>query len=296
MNFCAKFLLGLITLLLYSTVSFSQEPMAEASPSPTPAAIKPEKNFFKNILDDQKLIWTSPFRLNKHDRVWALPLTGAALALWATDRQTEAELIEHGENIPRIRFSRKFSEAGSLYSAGTIAGAFYLVGHFTDNARARETGILTAETLVNGALVGSALKLASQRQRPWVDNGHAEFFDGGNSFPSGHAINAWSVATILDREYGKGRPALKVGLYGAAAAISITRYSGRKHFLSDVLVGSAIGYGLGCFVYDRHHDPSLDQKEPSKISKLMRSPFFPRVAPQYSPHNGSYGAALGWSF
>jgi len=291
----AEVTLSLFLLLLCSSISQAQEPLAVESPSPTPET-NIEKNFIKNILSDQKAIWTAPFHVNRKDRVWALPLTGAALTLWATDRQTEAELMEHGDNLQRFRVSRKFSETGSVYATGTLAGTFYLVGHLTHNARARETGILAAEALVNGAIVGSALKLASQRQRPPVDNGSGEFFDGGSSFPSGHAINAWSVATILAREYGKDRTALKIALYGTAAAVSITRYTGRKHFLSDTLIGSAIGYGIGRFVYDRHHDPSLDKKESSAISKVLRSKYFPRVAPDYGPRTGTYGASLGWTF
>jgi membrane-associated phospholipid phosphatase len=287
--------LPFLLLLLCSSFARGQEPLTTASPSPTPEA-KIEKNFIKNVLNDQKAIWTAPFHLNHNDKAWALPLTGAALTLWATDRKTEAELIEHGDNLRRFRVSRKFSEVGSLYSTATFAGAFYLVGHVTHNARARETGILAAEAMVNGTLVGSALKLASQRQRPPVDNGSGEFFEGGTSFPSGHAINAWAVATIVAREYGKNRPALKVGLYGTAAAVSIARYVGRRHFLSDVLIGSAIGYGIGRYVYDRHHDPSLDKKETSSISKVFHSKYFPRVAPEYGPHTGTYGAALGWTF
>jgi len=284
-----------LLLFLYSTFAQAQEPLAVESPSPSPESLT-EKNFFKNVLSDQKAIWTGPFHMNRNDKVWALPLTGAALTLWATDRKTEAELIEHGDNLRRFRVSRNVSEIGSVYATGTFAGAFFLVGHLTHNPRARETGMLAAEALVNGVIVGSALKLASQRQRPPVDNGSGEFFDGGSSFPSGHAINAWSVATIVAREYGKDRTALKIALYGTAAAVSITRYSGRKHFLSDVLIGSAIGYGLGNFVYDKHHDRSLDKKESSTISKVLHSKYFPRVSPEYGPHTGTYGAALGWNF
>ncbi|HEY5403887.1 MAG TPA: phosphatase PAP2 family protein [Pyrinomonadaceae bacterium] len=278
-----------------SLIARSQSPIATASPSPTPAN-QLEKNFFRNVLSDQKAIWTAPFHLNKSDAAWALPLTGATITLIATDRQTEAELVENGTDLPRFRISRNFSELGSFYSTGAIAAGFYLTGRFTHNARARETGVLAAEALLNGAIVGGALKLASQRERPVADDGSGEFWDGGSSFPSGHSISAWTIATVIAQEYGKGRPALKIGAYGLAAAVSISRYTGQKHFLSDVLVGSAIGYGVGRYVYDRHHDPALDHDEPAKVNKLLRSRLFPQVMPEYSPHAGVYGAALAWSF
>jgi membrane-associated phospholipid phosphatase len=285
-------------LSICSLSSFAQEPFATPSPSPSPdfKVDNSGKNLVKNVLSDQKAIWTAPFHLSRHDAAWALPLTGAALSLIATDRNTAGELIEHGDHPSEFRTSQRISEIGSYYSTGTVAGVFYLVGHFKHNERARETGFLLAETMIDGAIVGGTLKLASQRQRPIADDASGEFWDGGSSFPSGHAINAWSVATILDQEYGKHRPVLKLGLYGLATAVSVTRYTGRKHFLSDVLVGSAIGYGLGRYVYQRHHDPSLDQTKTNKISKVLESRFFPTVVPEYSPRAETYGAALAWSF
>jgi membrane-associated phospholipid phosphatase len=42
-------------------------------------------------------------------------------------------------------------------------------------------------------------------------------------------------------------------MYGLATAVSFTRMSGQRHYASDVLIGSAIGYLIGKFV-TRHHD------------------------------------------
>jgi len=294
----SRAILLLAILSVCSLFTFAQEPFATPSPSPTPTSKvdNSEKNLFKNVLSDQKAIWTAPFHLSREDAAWALPLTGATLTLIATDRHTAGELVENGDHPDQFRTSQKISEIGSFYTTGTVAGVFYLVGHFKHNARAQETGILLAETMIDGGIVGGVLKLATQRERPIKDDASGEFWDGGSSFPSGHAINAWSVATILSQEYGKDRPLLRLGLYGLATTVSVTRYTGHKHFLSDVLVGSAIGYGVGRYVYQRRHDASLDQSKTNTISKIFQSRFFPTVMPEYSPRAGTYGAALGWSF
>ena len=47
----------------------------------------------------------------------------------------------------------------------------------------------------------------------------------------------------------------------AAAAVSVSRYTGRNHFLSDVLVGSALGYGIGRR-QRQHHPRGLDPQLP----------------------------------
>ena len=85
-------------------------------------------------------------------------------------------------------------------------------------------------------------------------------------------------------------------MYGRAAAVSLSRFTGRNHFLSDVLVGSAIGYTTGRFVYLKRHDPALDG-EPEKHSAL-RSKYFPAIAPRFGSDGTrkgrEYGALLAW--
>ncbi len=65
------------------------------------------------------------------------------------------------------------------------------------------------------------------------------------SFPSGHSITAFGVATPLALFY----PSLWVGLLFCAASIAISRLVLGLHFLSDVLVGSALGVSLGYGAY-----------------------------------------------
>jgi membrane-associated phospholipid phosphatase len=274
----------------------SPDPQATPTPATTTSRESLEKNFFRNILADQRGIWTSPFHLNRDDAKWGVPLMISSAALIATDRRTSGKLVENGDNLNRLRISKNISQLGAAYTTAGIAGAFYLVGRAGHNARARETGVLAAEALVNTTIVVEALKAASQRQRPPVDHSSGEFFDGGSSFPSGHAISAWSVATVIAQEYGQHRPFLRFGIYGLATAVSISRYTGRKHFLSDVLVGSAMGYGIGRYVYRHHHDPSLDSTTGKQTSGLLHSRLCPSVVPLYNARARAYGARMTWEF
>jgi membrane-associated phospholipid phosphatase len=88
---------------------------------------------------------------------------------------------------------------------------------------------------------------------------------------------------------------VQVGAYGLAAAVSISRFTGRNHFLGDVLVGSAIGYGIGRYVYRTHHDPSLDSAD-GQTAQHTRSRLFPFIAPRYSRGAHTYGMTLAWDF
>jgi membrane-associated phospholipid phosphatase len=263
-------------------------PTPQAKPSPTP---RPERRFFADILRDQRAIWTSPFRVGRGDAKWLLPLGVATTTLIASDQETG----ELGDNQRRISASKDISLAGSIYSTGGLAAGFYFIGRVAGNARARETGLLGGEALVDSAIVFTVLKNISQRPRPTHDNAHAEFFDGGHSFPSGHAAGAWALATVIANEY-HDRRAVQVGAYGLAAAVSVSRYTGRNHFLSDVLVGSALGYGIGRYVYKKHHDPALDDGGGEAKSGVLRSKLMPLVAASYSRAPRAYGLALAWDF
>jgi membrane-associated phospholipid phosphatase len=246
-------------------------------PSPTPSL---ERNFFKNMLRDQRAIWTSPLHLEKEDAKWLVPLSLATAALIATDRRT-ADALD--DNRTQLNVSHAVSYIGSGYGAGSIAGAFYLIGRETHNARARETGLLGGEALIASGIVAAVLKSASQRPRPRAGKERGDFFDGGLSFPSGHTIAAWSLATVVANEYRHNR-LMRISAYGLATAVSVSRYTGRNHFLSDVLVGSAIGYVIGRYVYRGHHDRALDSinqdstPAPSKLRPLIMAR--PRVIAQ----------------
>jgi membrane-associated phospholipid phosphatase len=271
--------------------SASSTPSAAPSPaaSPTPSL---ERNFFRNILRDQGTIWTSPFRISKKEMRYLAPLGASTVALIATDQDTAGALDDNNDR--RIDISKGISQVGALYTTAGIAGAFYLIGRGSGNARARETGLLSAAAMANGVIVYSALKAATQRPRPQEKGGHGRFFHGGDSFPSGHAVNAWTVATVIAKEY-KHRPLVRYGAYSLATAVSVSRFTAQKHFLSSVLVGSAIGYGIGCYVFKTYHDRGLDAQG-GVNEKKDRQRLLPLVSPIYERRTGTHGLMLNWSF
>jgi membrane-associated phospholipid phosphatase len=276
------------------TPSVSPQPTAQPTPQarPTPTL---ERHLLGNLLRDQAAIWTSPLRVRESDARWLAPLGIGTVALIATDRRTAGE-VDDGGSLPSV--SRHISSIGSGYATGGAALTFYLVGRARHEARARETGLLGAEALIDGGIVGQGLKLMTQRPRPLNDGGRGRFFTGGNSFPSGHAIAVWSLATVVAYEYGERRPLVRFGAYGLASAVSLSRYTGRKHFLSDALVGSAIGYGIGRYVYFKHHDRDLDTPH-EQSSLTTRSKLLPLVSPYYRRGDKparQYGIALAWKF
>jgi len=69
------------------------------------------------------------------------------------------------------------------------------------------------------------------------------------SFPSGHAAAAWAAASVVERHFGyrMALPTIAIASY-----VATSRLHDNVHFLSDVLMGSAIGTATGWTVVGRH--------------------------------------------
>jgi membrane-associated phospholipid phosphatase len=266
-------------------------PVAPVSIAPAPAPVADdtpslEQQFLKNFLRDQKAIWTSPYHIRSADAKWLVPLIAGTAAFVITDRRA----LDHFSGSPDLlRSGEAISYAGSATTIGAAAAAFYVVGRVTHNAKARETGLLATEALLDSAVVGSVLKLVTQRARPDAGDTRSEFFSGGRSFPSGHTIHIWSFASVVAHEYS-GHRWVGFVAYGTAAAVGAARIAAQRHYLSDVLVGGALGYAIGKYVYRTHQ--RLDrQGAPATASRVT----WPAISVRYAPAAREYGVTFAWT-
>jgi membrane-associated phospholipid phosphatase len=85
--------------------------------------------------------------------------------------------------------------------------------------------------MAEGLTIG--IKEATRRSRPE---------GAGFSFPSGHTTAAFASATVLQQHFG-----WKVGIpaYAVAAYVGASRVEMRRHYLSDVAFGAALGIVAG---------------------------------------------------
>ena len=227
--------------------------------------------FAHNLVSDQKTIWTSPLHLealDTGDKNWLVPLGAGALGLIAADR----DIMRHFGSIP-IAHSSSFSNYGLAAMVGSAA-TLYLRGATRNDDRSRETGFLGGEAAVNSLLVAETMKLVFQRPRPTAASA-GSFGAGGASFPSEHALAAWSMASVIAHEYPG--PLTKLLAYGAASGISLARVAGRDHFPSDVVVGGALGYLIGRYVYRAHHNPELPGARANDLEKEVEEETPPRA-------------------
>jgi membrane-associated phospholipid phosphatase len=230
-----------------------------------------------NILLDQKEIFTSPFRMNRRNAPWWLLSAATTAGLIAADRHI-ADSFENSNG--QVRWGGRISNIGASYTLIPIVAGSYAYGVWRDNAKAREIGVLGTETLLDGLIVAGILKEVTRRNRP-DEKDPGDFWGGGTSFPSGHAIQVWSIASLLAHEY-KHKPIVAVTAYSLAGIVSASRIAARKHFASDVVTGGTMGWFIGRYVYQTHMSHLAH-----KHSSLM-----PIVVPLVQPSMRSYGVTV----
>ena len=197
--------------------------------------------FLREVGGDQAALLKAPLKLTQ--KKWlatALPIVGATTVLLLTDTAAVRSL----PNTPdQISVSKAISNAGTLYTLGAGVVGTALVAKLAGKPEAVRTSVLAGRSLISAAALTYSIKFAAGRERP-SDNDEGRFWKAKNSFPSGHAVASWAVATTIAR-----RPDcpkwLAITSYVAAGAVSLSRIGAQKHFPADVFVGSTLGILIG---------------------------------------------------
>lgn len=213
------------------------------------------KLLLPNILSDQARIWSFPARIPR-EKNWipTAAIMGTAAGLIALDPR-EAGYFRRASAFQS--FNNVFT--GNATAAGTIAVpiALYAIGRVRKDSKMTHTALLAGEAVADVEAVTTVLKDATGRIRPaaippgghfsdtWFED-RGSFLRGSGSFPSGHTIAAFSVATVISRRYSTHRW-VPYAAYGVAALVGFSRLSLSSHFVSDVFAGAALGYSISRF-------------------------------------------------
>lgn len=191
------------------------------------------------------LSWTS----GDVQKAAVIGLTIGGLMLVDEPLDREAQKQRSGFTDQVSSSTTRFGGRDSLYlSAGLLAG-----GVIFKSDRTRDMGREALEAaLLSHLLSKYVLKPAFGRMRPEDSGGRTSFhsFSGHDSFPSGHATQAFAVASVVAaRSEGWVIPTLA---YGTASLVALDRVNDRVHFVSDVVAGAVLGTVTGRFLVARH--------------------------------------------
>jgi membrane-associated phospholipid phosphatase len=183
----------------------------------------------------------------KRRSTWTLLGIGAAgaLATHPADNYVETHIVGNDHADKLFKPGRWIGATTTQVSAGVglwVLGR-YIVAPATDRPLTNKYSHLGFD-LIRAHLLSQALvqgvKYSVQRDRPTGEC---------CAFPSGHAATVFAAAAVLERHLGyrASWPALVGATY-----VATSRLVERRHFLSDVVFGAAIGEAAGWTVVGRH--------------------------------------------
>jgi hypothetical protein len=193
----------------------------------------------------------------KSKRNAILTVTGAGLtigSIFLLDEEIQRNTNSFtADNTDFKRVFEYITYGGNLESVVGITAGSYFYGKLSKNKKWERTGELLGIGMINTAIVTYAFKWGFARQRPYVsgkDDWHFfEIDEDRASFFSGHSSASFTLASIFALQ-NQDRTWVKWVAYGSATAISLSRIVIDKHWTSDVLLGAAVGYGIGHFTYN----------------------------------------------
>jgi membrane-associated phospholipid phosphatase len=248
-------------LLLWAALAAGQTPPQDTPNPQTQTAASADrpvswKKLIPNIASDQKRIWLFPLQLGQRDHwVPTVAVVGATAGLVALD-PSDAPYFRRTTSFHG--FNRVFS--GSNTSNGMIAVpvSLYVIGLLRKDSKMQHTALLAGQAVVDAEILTTVMKDTSRRLRPadvpvggdfsdtWFQS-RGPFWRGSGSMPSGHTIAVFSVATVVARRYGRQHRWVPWVAYGMAGLVGFSRVSLSSHFVSDVLMGGALGYSISRF-------------------------------------------------
>ena len=213
-------------------------------------------SYLKGYISDAGGVLKSPLSWRASD--W-LKFSFVVAATWAISSE-EDDLqgwAQHRRNDDTNMVSQFTRPAGSGKYVLPALGLLYGAGRIAGSSRATRTALLGLESgVISGAFSGT-IKYLTHKERPGdstIDeapwNGPGLYHDH-LSFPSGHSACGFALATIVAADYGD-YALVRPLAYCAAALAALSRVSDNAHWVSDILLGSAIGHFTARTIAARH--------------------------------------------
>jgi len=220
-------------------------------------------NLFRRVATDQKFLVTRWWPLELKNPTFAATLgVGLAIVIESGGQERGGRDLAWESGISDAAgsevqtASHRLTRLGNGTTVAAILGITYLASRRAHDDRLSEATSLATESLLDAGIWIVVLKLTTARVRPGQDDA-GSFFQYGSrengSFPSGHAMGAFSVGAVFAESYRDKRwvPWLA---YGLAALVGASRLVLERHFPGDVIVGAVLGASIGRGVVARSRE------------------------------------------
>jgi undecaprenyl-diphosphatase len=165
--------------------------------------------------------------------------------------------IDHRLSYDNSGIWKKSNQKILLYSTLATVGIGALAEG--DSTEFGETSWRAVDSIVFTSLAATAMKYTFRRERPSRTDDPNQWFKGGSqnhSFPSGEVATISAAVTPFIVHYGEDHPWV-YALAVLPAYDAVARMKVRGHWQSDVLVGAALGTGIGLWSSRRSSSPII---------------------------------------
>ncbi len=152
----------------------------------------------------------------------------------------------------RSKFLSKLAVLGAVEIIWLMAGMLVVVTMATLGGPRWPTSWGTVTLLLDGMLVPWGITMLIEysigRARPFQREGRKALIDMAivtPSFPSGHATMTFAMCAII----AQMRPEMLCVFLALAIVVVVSRVAAGVHFVSDILVGAAIGWFVGGYAF-----------------------------------------------
>lgn len=156
-----------------------------------------------------------------------------------------AEALTPISEQPVVKLVGRVGELGDQPPLYALSGGVIAAGLATGDGRTIRAGARMLAAHALATMVKNVLKRSVDRTRPDLVARNGDYQSGKgtrfdtefNSFPSGHTASSIAVARAWGREYPR-HDATALGLATSIAGLQVVR---GKHYIGDVVAGTAIG-------------------------------------------------------
>lgn len=203
---------------------------------------------------DLTYIVTSPARLTTRQALfWGGVLSLGALA-YANDQAILDEVRDsrHSGGVQWFHELGSFVEpVGHMGNMNRYYFGGLALGYVTGQDKVTRIFAEILESHFISGLGKNLVQAQAGRLRPTAGAGPESWGnDDATSFPSGHSINIFQLATVLSHH--ADRTWFTIGAYTVAAAVGVQRVESRAHWASDVIVSAAFGTAVARCVVNLH--------------------------------------------
>jgi len=233
--------------------------------------IAEDKSDFSLLIGSVGHTLSSPLHWHSEDFITLCGFAVMVSASFLLDDETRIIMLKN-----RAKIYDKLAPVGFSYGAPQYAApgavAFYLAGLIAENSWLRTTGLMMTESLITIGIIQIPARIIAGRARPLTGDKNTSFelFKGvgqfRSSFISGHSAIAFAFSTILADQINNTWAS--IGLYTLASLTPLSRLYDDKHWLSDTVIGSAMGVFIANSILNYHKSNSGNEEKASLVPIL----------------------------